>query len=75
MKRQEVDQLFELFSDLLDAVESLRNNLYSSEEPFDDTHTYNALKILEEKVIDIGNIAKEMDEQLTAREISGIKEE
>ena len=67
--RKEVEQLLTLFMDLLDSVESLRSNLYSSDEPFDEGEAYKGLKILEDLVIDIGNIAKDMDDQLTAKEI------
>ena len=76
IKRKEVNQLLSLYADLLDAFESLRSNLYSTNEQIDEGDIYTRLKALESDIIDLGDIAKEMDDTLLAKELrSGNKED
>ena len=76
MKRKEVDQLLSLYADLLDSVESLQNNIYGTDESIDEDEAYRDIKALKNDIIDVGNIAKEMDDVLLAKELrSGTKED
>lgn len=69
IRRQEVIQLLSLYEDLLDRVESLRNNLYSANVTFDEDNAYETTGDLQELIIDLGDMAKEMDDRLLAEEM------
>ena len=76
IKRKEVNQLLSLYADLLDSMESLRNNLYSTSESLDEWEMHRELKELGGAIVDMGDIAKEMDDQLLAKEIrNGTRED
>ena len=75
IRRQEVSQLLALYIDLLESVESLRNNLYSTNDSFDDESVYRQVGELSGAIIDLGDIAKEMDDTLLAKEMRNGKED
>ena len=69
MNRKEVNDLLSLYTDLLDASELLRTGLYMTGDSFDDESVYSKINSLNSAIIDLGELAKEMDDKLLAKEM------
>ena len=74
MNREELDALLEFCAELQSDVDSIRSNIYSTDEPYGDD-VLAALMSLEKMANNLINTVKYLDEQLLLKEIDTGEEE